>query len=720
VDISVMEQGTPAKATTDAEGKWTLKGVKPGTVRLVGANDYEVVSGNEITISPKEPAPAVTLTVKPFKPVPATGRVLSSDGKPVAGVKIQALTKMAMGGGSYWFSFQESRTDTQGRFMLPPIRPENAEVTLKFEKPGYKATSGGMVTRQGDHFVIAEAVLRVLDKGRTVKGRVVDTSGKPVTAAIVAASDVENGSGEVRTDPLGKFTLSGVPEDSQLLAARGTLFGAASVTRKTGTAPIVLRLGPLKKSGGTAAEDQARARTMLWEMKKQYLAAKQQNRKTSDFIVRGIPYDIAPLDFPLAVALAKPEGKNPIDDQIMAQMIREVAKNNPERINDWAIPALKDVGITAVRASAAYAVVQGMPEGPAKKAMAKQVYQEMQTLTLTGSEHWVVRRITQMAVLAVMLGLPEESNSWVDKAMTQSMEDKEKQYISVVADEAAWGGLPMIRRVLQKVEAKQRAMLYRNLIPELARQNARAAYKLLQEMREDKTLPVEAPENDIYHSNAPLEVIRALAPQDPNAALQIAELMQGSQYQPAALALTAQAISDKQKAAGLFERAANLTYAVQSPEVVAKIAALAMKNDPALGKKLFARANQLLDARDSSEDLYASSTRVQIVKEYPESAAGEGRLILAVVGRQLLTPEAQKEDSSGSYRQILALAWLPFSVDQALAVSERIPEKQEQTEYEIRNRTLGKIAVWLLTDPAKRSKKLLSDYDQYGFESWYY
>ena len=197
VEITVMEQGNVPKATTDSEGKWTLQGMKPGKQRLVGANDYEVVSGNEVTLSAKDAAPPVVLTVKPFKVVSVTGQVVTQSGKPIAGAVIQSITKMAMGSGSYWPNFQESRTDNQGRFTLPPVRPENPEVELKFDKPGYRIASGGTLTRQGDHFAIADAVMRALDAGRTRKGRVIDAAGKPVANALVAAADAETGTGEL-------------------------------------------------------------------------------------------------------------------------------------------------------------------------------------------------------------------------------------------------------------------------------------------------------------------------------------------------------------------------------------------------------------------------------------------------------------------------------------------------------------------------------------------
>ena len=710
VKITVVEQGNPAKTTTDSEGKWTLKGVKPGNLRLVAANDYEVVSGNEVTLSAKEAAPPVRLTVKPFHPAPLSGRVVTTAGNPVAGLRIQANTKMLMGGGGYWFNSEESRTDDQGRFTLPPVRPENPEMALTFNKPGYKLTSGGTLKRQGEQFVIIDAVMQTLDRGRTLTGRVIDAAGKPVIDAMVAVPDAETGPGEVRTDASGGFILPGVPEESQLLAAKGNLFGAFSVTRKTDT--VVVHLAPVKMDASTAAEDRARAAAILWGIKKRSGAAQRQSARGDYFTGNNPPYVIAPLNFSLALALAKPEGTNPVDDQVLAQMIRKTAKHSPERINDWAIPALEGIGVTAVRASAFYEIVLDTPAGPVKQARAKQVYQQMQGLTLTGSEHWVVRRITQMAVLAQMLGLPDESKALLSKAITQSKEDKDKQYIGVVAYESVFGGLPMVRDVLAKASPAERVSLYWQVIPRLARINARAARTLLGEMEADTTLPVSETKN----GQALLEIVRALAPQNPEAALQIAETMGDDNYQSAALALTARSKPDGEKAALLYQRAASLRDASYSPEVMAKIAALAWQKDPALGKKFFSRAKQMIREQDSGTNIYGYYSRVKLATEYYEAAPGESRLMLAIAASHLLSADGLKQDDYGTYRQALALAWMPFNVDRALAVAEMLPEKQEKGSTEIRNETLTKIAVWLLTEPSKRSKLLMSDYDQYGFD----
>ncbi|MES2462534.1 MAG: carboxypeptidase regulatory-like domain-containing protein [Armatimonadota bacterium] len=714
VDITVMEQGNPPKATTDSEGRWTLKGIRPGNLRLVGGNDYEVFAGNEVSLSLKDAPPPVVLKVKPFRPAPATGRVVTSDGKPVVGLTIQAQTKMSMGGGGYWFHSEERRTDNQGRFTLPAIRPENPDIELKFNKPGYKVASGGTVTRQEDRFVIADTVLSALDAGRTLKGRVVDAAGKPVADAIVAVPDAETGPGETRTTATGSFALAGVPESSQVLAARGALFGAVSVSRTTGA--VVIHLAPVKKAQSNAAEDRARAVAILWGIKKRSLAAKRQNARGDYFTADEPPYAIAPLDFPLALALAKPEGTNPVDDQTLAQMIRVTAKHNPARIKDWAIPALKDIGVTAVRASAAYEVVLDTPPGPEKLARAKQVYQDMQVLTLTGSEHWVVRRITQMAVLAGMLGMPEESRSWLDKAIAAAKADPSKPYISVVAYEAFNGGLPMIRYLLTKVEAKSRVDLYWISIRMLARINARAAQKLLAEMEADTTLPVR----ETRDGGALLELVRALAPQDPGAALKIAEQLQGNSYQSAALALTARHQPDLEKATRLYERAASLQEASYNPEVLAKIAALAWQSSPALGKKLFSRAKQRLLDRDAGADTFWYYSLVKLAGEYYEFAPGESRLLLALAAPYLLSADAIKKDEYGNYRQSLAMGWLFFNVDRAVSIAEMLPEKQAKGNSEIRNETMAQIATWLLTDPTKRSKLLLSDHDQYGFDPYDY
>ena len=335
----------------------------------------------------------------------------------------------------------------------------------------------------------------------------------------------------------------------------------------------------------------------------------------------------------------------------------------------------------------------------------------MQGLTLVGTEHWVVRRVTQMAVLAGMLGLPDESKSLLNQAVSQAKEDPAKPYISVVAYEAVNGGLPMVRSVLAKANPKERGQIYREIIPRMARINARAAQKLLAERDADTALP----ESEMADGDAPLGVVRTLAPQDPVAAQKIAEQMKGSNYSSAALALSARQQPDLEKATLLYKRAASLQDAAYNPEVIAKIASLAWNNDPALGKNFFNRAKQMCLERDN-DNMFGYSSRVVIAREYLDISPGESRLMLAVAASHLLSSEGLKQDEYGNDRQNLAMAWLPFNVDRALEIAEMLPEKQAKGNAEIKNETLTNIATWLLTEPSKRSKLLMAGYDQYGFD----
>jgi hypothetical protein len=120
--------------------------------------------------------------------------------------------------------------------------------------------------------------------------------------------------------------------------------------------------------------------------------------------------------------------------------------------------------------------------------------------------------------------------------------------------------------------------------------------------------------------------------------------------------------------------------------------------------------------RNSTPNAASYSDRVDLAREFTDILPGESRLMVAVATGYLMTPEGQKEDNTATYRRGLAMAWLPFNVDQALAVAKSLPEKQKNSGYDIRNETLQDIVVWLLTDPARRNKRLLSGYDQYGFD----
>jgi hypothetical protein len=168
-------------ASTDAEGKYRLVGIAPGTeIALAAAGFLPATEQYQDQTSASTALQPVKLTVK---------AVNQYTGEPLPGAEVAD-------------GRDTSRTDQQGQAVLQYMRDgDQIEVRLDGFTPA-KLTYSGQET--------AEATLRP----DTLTGIVKDEDGQPVADATITM----DGS-TVTTDGQGRFTLSGVPERVKLTAA---------------------------------------------------------------------------------------------------------------------------------------------------------------------------------------------------------------------------------------------------------------------------------------------------------------------------------------------------------------------------------------------------------------------------------------------------------------------------------------------------------------------
>src|SRR5262249_10282836 len=104
-----------------------------------------------------------------------TGVIEAPDGKPAAGVKVLAysVTDKATPGTFEYGSFAKTRTDDAGRFRVVLVTPGQAAFWILPERyaPSLHAVKDN---KRGDLGVFG------LQKGIILKGKVLDTQGKPV------------------------------------------------------------------------------------------------------------------------------------------------------------------------------------------------------------------------------------------------------------------------------------------------------------------------------------------------------------------------------------------------------------------------------------------------------------------------------------------------------------------------------------------------------------
>jgi beta-lactamase regulating signal transducer with metallopeptidase domain/protocatechuate 3,4-dioxygenase beta subunit len=123
------------------------------------------------------------VALRPGKAI--TGRVLTPEGKPAAGVKVLAYSNTdKRGGGFEYGSFDDARTDAKGDFRVTLITPGPAVFWILPEK--YAPSAHGVKSdKRGDlgSFTLA--------KGVRLRGTVLDAKGKPLAGVHVNAESRE-------------------------------------------------------------------------------------------------------------------------------------------------------------------------------------------------------------------------------------------------------------------------------------------------------------------------------------------------------------------------------------------------------------------------------------------------------------------------------------------------------------------------------------------------
>ena len=165
-------------------GEFVVNGLEPGPVTVIVQADPYVTTSVQA-----EAGQADALEVALERGLPLRGRVHDAEGQPIDGVSVRAE--------------RPTSTEADGTFALDGFAPDE-QVTLTFSKKGWLDHEQRVrVTKD------AAPIDVVLGRGLTVKGHVVDTSGKPVAGIAVSASSAAHGasSREEKSDSSGAFVL---------------------------------------------------------------------------------------------------------------------------------------------------------------------------------------------------------------------------------------------------------------------------------------------------------------------------------------------------------------------------------------------------------------------------------------------------------------------------------------------------------------------------------
>ncbi len=200
--------------SSDAEGKFLFDAVDPGTIALEASApgmqkksmpSVEVPSGKDITDVAFVLEAGATLE----------GRVLSSDGQPVAGAEVGAVEeggeRMMVRGMS-----ERSPTDGDGRYRLESLIP--GTLSIEATSDSYPRTVKSVELKPG-----LNRLDLTFSGGLDVSGRVVDQNGAAIVGALVRLDAPGRffGGPQAQSGSDGSFRLTGIaPGDYSLNASR--------------------------------------------------------------------------------------------------------------------------------------------------------------------------------------------------------------------------------------------------------------------------------------------------------------------------------------------------------------------------------------------------------------------------------------------------------------------------------------------------------------------
>jgi protocatechuate 3,4-dioxygenase beta subunit len=161
------------------DGSFTVTGMKPGATATLAVRGSDRALKAWVEVTPrKEPSEPITIRLE--RCVPASGRVLDEQGRPLEAIAVRAERQMFHGDRSWsQVAMDTTTTDADGRFTLWLL--PGAEHDVKASAKGYGEAKLAAVTVKDANTEIGALSLKRAD--RVITGRVTDLDGKAVAGA---------------------------------------------------------------------------------------------------------------------------------------------------------------------------------------------------------------------------------------------------------------------------------------------------------------------------------------------------------------------------------------------------------------------------------------------------------------------------------------------------------------------------------------------------------
>ena len=265
VRVSLMGNNVSATSVTDSDGRSAFRALQPGEYNInAAAEGYRLSSPPVLPIKlhPKGCAD-VPLWLQLDRSV--TGRVVATDGSPVAGVRVEAVRARPRQENERPYAVDTSRTDANGRYELKNLQAGDYYLGTTLSSPPTKENPYTRWFYPGTEDPRAAVLIHVSDtperqtfdlslpdpqKPRVIEGKVIWPDGSPALNAPISLQDFrwrwQAARLRATTDNDGHFEVEGLEGTGYHVNAAafvgGIIHSAEPVSVEPGSGPARVRL----------------------------------------------------------------------------------------------------------------------------------------------------------------------------------------------------------------------------------------------------------------------------------------------------------------------------------------------------------------------------------------------------------------------------------------------------------------------------------------------